>query len=107
MRKRHEYGVWELFVPIARANQIYGYRIHSQNGDDFVKIDPYAQEFENPPKYASIISEHDDAYRKVKRKNVFDVLASQVRWFWNTGHSACIGSECRQRSVSSGRTRNG
>eukprot|EP01053_Blabericola_migrator_P002956 Blabericola_migrator_1__2955@NODE_1852_length_3662_cov_457_005007_g1183_i0_p1_GENE_NODE_1852_length_3662_cov_457_005007_g1183_i0NODE_1852_length_3662_cov_457_005007_g1183_i0_p1_ORF_typecomplete_len907_score146_89Alphaamylase/PF00128_24/1_8e33CBM_48/PF02922_18/1_2e04CBM_48/PF02922_18/3_8e27CBM_48/PF02922_18/1_2e03Alphaamylase_C/PF02806_18/4_5e18Melibiase/PF02065_18/4_1e03Melibiase/PF02065_18/5_1e05AMPK1_CBM/PF16561_5/0_0075AMPK1_CBM/PF16561_5/8_4e03GHL10/PF02638_15/0_011Glyco_hydro_70/PF02324_16/ len=64
MRKRHEFGVWELFVPsVAKPGQKYGYRIHSRSGSDFVKIDPYAQEFENPPATASIISACDDAYR--------------------------------------------
>eukprot|EP01054_Gregarina_sp_Poly1_P007286 Gregarina_sp_Poly_1__7285@NODE_3_length_27868_cov_154_961188_g2_i0_p2_GENE_NODE_3_length_27868_cov_154_961188_g2_i0NODE_3_length_27868_cov_154_961188_g2_i0_p2_ORF_typecomplete_len976_score148_14Alphaamylase/PF00128_24/1_7e31CBM_48/PF02922_18/5_4e03CBM_48/PF02922_18/2_5e26CBM_48/PF02922_18/1_6e03Alphaamylase_C/PF02806_18/6_2e20Melibiase/PF02065_18/0_00012AMPK1_CBM/PF16561_5/0_0012GHL10/PF02638_15/0_019Glyco_hydro_70/PF02324_16/2_1Glyco_hydro_70/PF02324_16/69_NODE_3_length_27868_cov_154_961188_g2_ len=65
MRKRHEFGVWELFVPtVARPGQKYGYRIHSRAENDFVKIDPYAQEFENPPATASVISGCDDAYKK-------------------------------------------
>ncbi|CEM07799.1 unnamed protein product [Vitrella brassicaformis CCMP3155] len=64
MRKRHDYGVWELFIADVAPGMKYGYRIHGQNGMDFVKIDPYAQEFENPPAYASIVSGCDDAYKK-------------------------------------------
>lgn len=64
MRKRHSFGIWELFIPtIVFPGQKYGYKIHTAAGKDVVKIDPYAQEFENPPAYASIISSCDDAYK--------------------------------------------
>lgn len=63
LRKRHEYSVWELFVPNIGAGEKYGYRIHSRANTDFIKIDPYAQEFENPPATASIVSSCDDAYK--------------------------------------------
>eukprot|EP00914_Ancora_sagittata_P026195 GHVO01051619.1.p1 GENE.GHVO01051619.1~~GHVO01051619.1.p1 ORF type:complete len:755 (+),score=131.46 GHVO01051619.1:88-2352(+) len=63
MRKQLEYGVWELFVPHIGIGQKYGYKIHARDGRDFIKIDPYAQEFENPPAHASVISGCDDAYR--------------------------------------------
>jgi len=65
MRKRHEYGVWELFIPtLVCAGHKYGYKIHSRAGTDIVKIDPYAQEFQNPPAYDSVISSCDDAFKK-------------------------------------------
>eukprot|EP00923_Selenidium_pygospionis_P039617 GHVN01068817.1.p1 GENE.GHVN01068817.1~~GHVN01068817.1.p1 ORF type:complete len:808 (+),score=117.99 GHVN01068817.1:719-3142(+) len=68
LRKRHEFGVWEGFVPGIHNGEKYGYRIHSQDETDFVKIDPYAQKFENPPAYASIISECDDSYKPVDKR---------------------------------------
>lgn len=66
MRKHEQFGIWELFVPtVAKPGQKYGYKIHTEAGTDIVKIDPYAQEFENPPAYASVISSDDDAYKAV------------------------------------------
>eukprot|EP00919_Chromeraceae_sp_WS-2016_P056269 GHVR01133563.1.p1 GENE.GHVR01133563.1~~GHVR01133563.1.p1 ORF type:complete len:491 (+),score=128.62 GHVR01133563.1:30-1502(+) len=64
MRKRHEFGVWEIFVPVAIPGMKYGYRIVPHDGGaDMVKIDPYAQHFENPPGHSSIISTDDDAFK--------------------------------------------
>lgn len=64
MRKRVEFGVWELFVPDIGPGEKYGYRIQARSGVDFVKIDPYAQEFEVPPATASIVSACDDVYKR-------------------------------------------
>ncbi|KAL7067394.1 putative 1,4-alpha-glucan branching enzyme [Cryptosporidium serpentis] len=63
MRSRYESGIWELFIPHLGVGEKYGYQIHSITDNVFVKIDPYAQEFEIPPKYASIISNCDDSYK--------------------------------------------
>lgn len=63
MRHRIEFGVWELFIPCIGVGQKYGYRIRGSNGRDCIKIDPYAQEFENPPATASVVSGCDDAYK--------------------------------------------
>ncbi|KAF8819012.1 1,4-alpha-glucan-branching enzyme, partial [Cardiosporidium cionae] len=64
MRKRMEFGVWEIFIPGSLIGQKYGYSIVSTtHPKGFVKIDPYAQEFENPPATASIISGCDDAFK--------------------------------------------
>lgn len=63
MRKRVEFGVWEIFIPNIGAGLNYGYRIHSKLGQDFIKIDPYAQAFQNPPATASVTSACDDAYK--------------------------------------------
>ncbi|OEH79714.1 hypothetical protein cyc_01802 [Cyclospora cayetanensis] len=68
MRKRVEFGCWDLFIPGIGAGEKYGYRIHARNGSDFIKIDPYAQEFENPPKTASIISSCDDAFKPAEAR---------------------------------------
>lgn len=63
MRRRVEFGIWEVFIPNIGALQNYGYRIHSNAGADFIKIDPFAQSFQNPPATASVISDCDDAYK--------------------------------------------
>ncbi|KAL3127681.1 Glycogen branching enzyme [Cryptosporidium hominis] len=63
MRFRHGVGIWELFIPHLGPGEKYGYEIHSQSNDVFVKIDPYSQEYEVPPRYASIISACDDSYK--------------------------------------------
>ncbi|KAJ1609268.1 26S proteasome-associated Mov34/MPN/PAD1-like and JAB domain-containing protein [Cryptosporidium canis] len=63
MRLRHGVGIWELFIPHLGAGEKYGYEIHSQTNDVFVKIDPYSQEYEIPPRYASIISSCDDSFK--------------------------------------------
>ncbi|KAL8436082.1 hypothetical protein Efla_002072 [Eimeria flavescens] len=68
MRKRVEFGCWDLFIPGIGPGEKYGYRIHSRSGADFIKIDPYAQEFENPPKTASIISSCDDAFKPAEAR---------------------------------------
>lgn len=68
MRKRVEFGCWDLFIPGIGPGEKYGYRIHARNGTDFIKIDPYAQEFEVPPKTASIISACDDAFKNAEAR---------------------------------------
>eukprot|EP00916_Digyalum_oweni_P019200 GHVL01031973.1.p1 GENE.GHVL01031973.1~~GHVL01031973.1.p1 ORF type:complete len:814 (-),score=138.12 GHVL01031973.1:1627-4068(-) len=68
MRRRSDFGVWELFIPNTKPGQLYGYRIHSRAGSDFIKIDPFAQEFQNPPEHASIISGCDDAYKSEEER---------------------------------------
>ncbi|EPR58780.1 1,4-alpha-glucan-branching enzyme [Toxoplasma gondii GT1] len=79
MRRRVEFGVWELFVPDIGAGEKYGYRIHTRGGLDVIKIDPYAQEFEIPPKTASIISACDDAFRKPEERFVWNDQAWMSR----------------------------
>ncbi|KAK6588164.1 alpha-glucan branching enzyme [Cryptosporidium xiaoi] len=63
MRLRYGVGIWELFIPHLGPGEKYGYEIHSNLNHIFVKIDPYSQEYEIPPKYASIISSCDDSYK--------------------------------------------
>lgn len=63
MRLRHGVGIWELFIPHIGAGEKYGYEIHSQSDEVFVKIDPYSQEYEVPPRHASIISACDDSFK--------------------------------------------
>ena len=66
MRKRVEYSVWELFIPGDNFNlNCYKYSITSEFGNRILKIDPYAQLFEVPPKNSSIISSFDDDFKGV------------------------------------------
>lgn len=53
--KRHENGIWEIFIPSAKEGQLYKYLIR-RNGCEFEKCDPYAFSAECPPKTASRIT---------------------------------------------------
>mmetsp|Transcript_79308 Transcript_79308/g.139977 ORF Transcript_79308/g.139977 Transcript_79308/m.139977 type:complete len:862 (-) Transcript_79308:33-2618(-) len=83
MRRRHRSvgggfsGVWELFIPFGYEEASvpfgnkYGFKIHSADGQDIVKIDPFAQEFEVPSDMdycpalnSSVVSSCDDSYRQ-------------------------------------------
>eukprot|EP00388_Colpodella_angusta_P047244 GDKK01072116.1.p1 GENE.GDKK01072116.1~~GDKK01072116.1.p1 ORF type:complete len:833 (+),score=185.41 GDKK01072116.1:1-2499(+) len=69
MRLRHEYGVWEIFIPtICTYGQAYSYRIHTQANMDMIKIDPYAQEMQVPPLHASLLSACDDSFKPANEK---------------------------------------
>lgn len=51
-------GIWALFNAQAQAGQCYKYGIDHGNGHIEYKIDPFATEFERPPKDASILSSY-------------------------------------------------
>ncbi|WP_193557311.1 1,4-alpha-glucan branching protein GlgB [Microvirga pakistanensis] len=56
MRRRHEGGVWELFIPDASAGQRYKFEIVGFHGNLLaLKADPMAFAAENPPATASIL----------------------------------------------------
>ncbi|HLI16889.1 MAG TPA: 1,4-alpha-glucan branching protein GlgB [Rhodanobacteraceae bacterium] len=56
MRKRHECGVWELFVPHVAEGAFYKFEIKSGEGALLpLKADPYAFHAEQPPRTASIV----------------------------------------------------
>ncbi len=58
MRRRHEAGVWELFVPQLGAGTIYKYEIADPNGTVLpLKADPVAWSAEVPPATASIVAD--------------------------------------------------
>jgi 1,4-alpha-glucan branching enzyme len=61
MRSLGSSGVWEIFVPAARAGQRYKFEMLSKSGELLVKVDPFAFAFEVPPLSASVISDisHD------------------------------------------------
>ncbi len=56
MRKRHECGVWELFVPHVARGDRYKYEIKGPSGNLLPqKADPYAFQAEMPPHTASVV----------------------------------------------------
>jgi len=70
MRKRHEAGVWELFVPGVAPGNAYKYEILGEAGNLLpLKADPFAFQAEFPPRTASVVtrpSEHrwaDEGWR--------------------------------------------
>src|SRR4030095_11684146 len=57
MRRRHECGVWEIFVPDVKAGARYKYEIKSTAGTLLpLKADPFAFHAEQPPMTASIVA---------------------------------------------------
>ncbi|HJP97367.1 MAG TPA: 1,4-alpha-glucan branching protein GlgB, partial [Rhodanobacteraceae bacterium] len=62
MRKRHEAGVWELFVPNVEPGALYKFEIRGADGTLLpLKADPYALRAEHPPRTASIVHVLGDA----------------------------------------------
>jgi 1,4-alpha-glucan branching enzyme len=63
MRKRHEVGVWELFIPGVERGALYKYEIIDSGGQRLpLKADPLAFEQERPPATSSRVHglvEHD------------------------------------------------
>jgi 1,4-alpha-glucan branching enzyme len=51
----HGNGVWELFIPDLPPGVVYKYEIRAQNGDIFLKSDPFGRRFEVRPATASIV----------------------------------------------------
>lgn len=49
-------GIWEGFIPGVMLGEVYKYNISLQNGERFEKGDPFALQWEHPPKTASIVS---------------------------------------------------
>jgi 1,4-alpha-glucan branching enzyme len=56
MRSLGPTGIWELFLPDIGPGAHYKYEILSQDGELLLKADPYAQETEQPPQTASIVT---------------------------------------------------
>ena len=54
---RNDYGVWEVFTPLAHEGQIYKYNVTRANGHQIMKIDPMAVRFEARPETGAIITE--------------------------------------------------
>jgi 1,4-alpha-glucan branching enzyme len=61
MRRRHECGVWEIFVPGVAPGARYKYEIKSTAGSPLpLKADPFAFHAERPPQTASIVAPPSD-----------------------------------------------
>ena len=55
MRRRHEGGFWELFLPAVRDGDLYKYEILGADGQVRLKADPYAFRAELRPDTASVV----------------------------------------------------
>lgn len=53
----HLSGVWEIFIPGLRANELYKFEIKTREGHLRVKSDPYARATELRPNNAAIVTE--------------------------------------------------
>lgn len=60
MRMQGYSGVWEIFMPGLLAGEKYKFEIHTQQGQRFIKADPYATQSEMRPATASILSNIDE-----------------------------------------------
>ena len=56
MRSLGSSGIWELFLPGIEPGTRYKYEILTASRDLLLKADPYAQEAEQPPKTASVVT---------------------------------------------------
>lgn len=54
---RPECGIWELFVPGAKAGHWYKFAVHGADGRMRLKTDPYARQTELPPGNAACVCE--------------------------------------------------
>lgn len=78
MRKYHDQGLWEIFIPAVTAGDYYKYEIKSDNFEmPFKKSDPYGFRAQKRPETASIVADldtykwNDKSWMK-KRKKDFD-----------------------------------
>ncbi|QMT31424.1 1,4-alpha-glucan branching protein GlgB [Alysiella filiformis DSM 16848] len=55
MRRHHDTGVWEIFIPHVPFNALYKFEIRDKNGNIRVKSDPYAFATELRPTTASVL----------------------------------------------------
>jgi 1,4-alpha-glucan branching enzyme len=67
MRSMGSGGIWELFMAGVEAGARYKYELLTQDGELLLKADPYAQQAEEPPKTASVVTEpehewHDEEW---------------------------------------------
>ena len=57
MRSLGSSGVWQLFIPDIGVGEVYKYEIKDQQGNIYLKMDPYGFQHELRPKTASVVSE--------------------------------------------------
>ncbi len=56
MRKHHDIGVWEIFIPGLGEGEVYKFEIKDRFGNILpLKADPFARRCEHPPATASVI----------------------------------------------------
>jgi len=57
MRVLGSSGIWELFIPDIGIGEVYKYEIKDQNGNIYLKADPYGFQHELRPKTASVVAD--------------------------------------------------
>ena len=57
MRRLENSGIFELFVPDVQEGALYKFEIRAQNGDVFLKADPYANYAQLRPETASVVTD--------------------------------------------------
>ncbi|MDD3172415.1 MAG: 1,4-alpha-glucan branching protein GlgB [Herbinix sp.] len=73
MERVNKSGVWNIFIPGIKANQIYKYAVGSGSGEIVYKADPYAYYSEVRPRTASVVydiegySWKDEAWQDQKK----------------------------------------
>lgn len=82
MRKYHDQGLWEIFMPEVTTGDAYKYEIKSDNfALPFKKADPYAFYAEKRPNTASIVANLDDYewqdedWMSTRKKNFNEALS--------------------------------
>ncbi len=84
MLRKHNNGIWELFVPGLKAGDIYKYRVRTKFGETIDKSDPYGFAAELPPRTASIVTDltahtwNDSAWMDRRRKAKFNEEAISI-----------------------------
>ena len=82
MRVRGSFGVWELFIPGLKEEELYKYELKSKAGNIIIKADPYGLFSEVRPKTASVthtikkFSWNDKAW--MKSRDITDQLGKPV-----------------------------
>lgn len=77
MRRLPDSGVFEIFIPGIAVGELYKFEIRAQNGDVFLKTDPYGNYCELRPNTASIVTNisdyewHDQKWMKERKKTDF------------------------------------
>lgn len=57
MRRLEGSGIFELFIPNVKEGELYKFEIRAQNGDVFLKADPYANAAQLRPENASVVTD--------------------------------------------------
>ncbi|MDO5411403.1 MAG: 1,4-alpha-glucan branching protein GlgB [Lachnospiraceae bacterium] len=60
MTRLEPMGIWEAFIPELKTGEIYKYYLHTKNGWDLEKADPFASSAELRPGTASRVAETED-----------------------------------------------
>ncbi|MGC9269653.1 1,4-alpha-glucan branching protein GlgB [Acidiphilium sp.] len=81
MRRHHNLGIWEIFIPGIATGSLYKFEILTQAGAVVLKADPLARQVQGPPETASIVTDaaaftwHDEAWMKQRDGRADQALA--------------------------------